>query len=109
MWLALRRKFLTTVKGSTEAMSAWVGRVKSMSFITTDEDRILALTMGLDTTYDSFVISLDSTPMTDLTLHYVVHRMLNEEVRRGNREMEGGYKVEPGSTGTGGCGYGGNG
>ena len=80
MRLALRQKFLTMVKGSTEAMSAWVGRVKSMSFITMDEDRILALTMGLDTTYDSFVISLDSTPMTDLTLHYVVHCMLNKEV-----------------------------
>jgi len=45
--LALRRKFLTTVKGSAEAMSAWVGRVKGMSFmledigvVITDEDRI---------------------------------------------------------------------
>jgi hypothetical protein len=40
--------------------------------------------MGLNTIYDSFVISLDSTPTTDLTFNYVVHCMLNEEVHQGN-------------------------
>jgi hypothetical protein len=96
MRLALWQKFLMTVKGSAETMSAWVGCVKSMSFMledigvmVTDEDRILALTMGLNTMYDSFVISLDSTPTTDLTLNYVVHHMLNEEVHRDNCMKEG--------------------
>jgi hypothetical protein len=76
------------VKGSMEAMLAWIGCVKKISFmledigvIMTDEDHILALTMGLNAMYDSFIISLDSTPTTDLTLNYVVHHMLDEEVQ----------------------------
>jgi hypothetical protein len=44
--------------------------------------------MGLNTTYDSFIISLDSTPTMDLTLNYIIHHMLNEEVHRDNC-MEG--------------------
>ena len=94
--LALRRKFLTSVKGAEESMSAWVGRVKSMSFRledigvdVSDEDTILALTMGLDKSYDSFIISLDTTSPDQLTLDYVVSRMLNEEVRRTNVEIQG--------------------
>ena len=90
--LALRRKFLTSVKG-VDVMSAWVGRVKAMAFRLkdigvdlTDEDQILALTMGLNVSYESFVISLDSTQSSLLTLDYVMHRLLNEEVRRGNRD-----------------------
>ena len=51
-----------------------------------DEDRILALTTGLDKTYDSFVISLDSTATADLTFDHVVNRLLNEDVRRGSTE-----------------------
>jgi hypothetical protein len=51
--------------------------------------QILALTMGLNTTYDSFVISLDSTPTMDLTLNYIVHHMLNEEVCQDNHMKEG--------------------
>jgi hypothetical protein len=66
-WLALRRRFLTSVKGAEESMLAWVGQVKSMSFHlenvgvdVSDEDTILALTMGLNKSYDSFIISLDT-------------------------------------------------
>ena len=94
--LALRRRFLTSVKGAEESMSAWVGRVKSMSFRLEDvgvdvsnEDTILALTMGLDGSYDSFIISLDTTSPDQLTLDYVVSRMLNEDVRRTNVEIQG--------------------
>jgi hypothetical protein len=90
--LALRRKFLTSVKGA-DAMSAWIGRVKAMAFrlteigvAVTDEDQILALTMGLDASYEPFVISLDSTQPELLTLDYVIHRLLNEDVRRDNQE-----------------------
>jgi hypothetical protein len=56
-------------------MSAWVGRVKALSFklediqvVMTDEDRILALTNGLDDSYGSFVISLDATPVDQFLL-----------------------------------------
>jgi hypothetical protein len=91
--LALRRKFLTSVKGM-EVMSAWIGRVKAMAFrlteigvAVTDEDQILALTMGLDASYESFVISLDGTQPELLTIDYVIHRLLNEDVRRDNQEQ----------------------
>ena len=92
--LALRRKLLRMTKGAEEPMSGWVGRVKALSFkledigvAMTDEDRILALTNGLDDTFESFIISLDATP-TAQTLDYVVDRLLNEEVRRTNREVK---------------------
>ena len=94
--LALRRLFLTSVKGADEAMSAWVGRVKSMSYRledigvdVSDEDTILALTMGLNKSYDSFIISLDTTSPEQLTLEHVISRMLNEEVRRDNASVQG--------------------
>ncbi|EMD40198.1 hypothetical protein CERSUDRAFT_92698 [Gelatoporia subvermispora B] len=77
----------------SEPMSAWIGRVKEMVFRledigvkVDDEDRILALTNGLDDSYEAFVISLDATPTAQLTLEYVVNRLLNEEMRRGNTQ-----------------------
>jgi len=51
-----------------DTMLAWIGQVKAMAFwlteigvAITDEDQILALTMGLDVSYEFFVISLDGT------------------------------------------------
>ena len=77
-------------------MSAWVGCVKSMSFRledigvdVSDEDTILVVTMGLDKSYDSFIISLNTTSPDQLTLDYIVSHMLNEEVRRTNVEIQG--------------------
>ena len=94
--LVLQRNFLTLVKGAEQSMSAWVGCVKLMSFCLEDigvdvsnEDTILVLTMGLDKSYDSFIISLNTTPPEQLTLDYVVSCMLNEEVRRSNTEIQG--------------------
>ena len=84
------------VKGVEEAMKAWVGCVKAMSHRLEDigvdildEDTILALTMGLNKLYDSFIISLDTTPPKQLTLKHVISRMLNEEVRHDNVEIQG--------------------
>ena len=54
------------------------------------EDMILALMMALDTSYDSFIISLDSAPMDKLTLEHVVNQLLNEEVQRDNKQAEKG-------------------
>jgi hypothetical protein len=89
--MALRRKLLTATKGAAESMSAWISRVKGMALDledigvnVDDEDRILALTTGLDKSYDSFVISLDSTATADLTFDHVVNRLLNEDIRRGS-------------------------
>jgi hypothetical protein len=54
-----------------------------------DEDTILALTMGLDKSYDSFIISLNTTSPDQLTLNFVVSCMLNEEVHHTNVEIQG--------------------
>jgi hypothetical protein len=52
MQLALWQEFLTTVKGSMEAMLAWIGHVKNLIFmledigiVIADKDHILTLTM----------------------------------------------------------------
>ena len=77
----------------TLAMSAWISRVKAMAFrlteigvAVTNEDQILALTMGLDASYEPFVISLDSTQPKLLTLDYVIHCLLNKDVCCDNKE-----------------------
>ncbi|OJA10711.1 hypothetical protein AZE42_13161 [Rhizopogon vesiculosus] len=89
--MALRRKLLTAAKGATESMSAWISRVKGMALdledigvTVDDEDRILTLTTGLNKSYDSFVISLDSTATADLTFNHVVNHLLNEDVQQGS-------------------------
>jgi hypothetical protein len=74
-------------------MSAWISQVKAMAFrlmeigvAVTNEDQILALTMGLDASYEPFVISLDSTQPELLTLDYVIHCLLNKDVHCDNQE-----------------------
>jgi gag-polypeptide of LTR copia-type len=95
-WLALRRQFLTSVKGMEEIMLAWVGHMKLMSHHLedikvdiSDKDTILTLTMGLHKSYNSFIISLDTTPPKQLTLEHVISHMLNEEVCHDNVEIQG--------------------
>ena len=92
-WLALQRKFLTSVKG-IDTMSAWIDQVKAMAFrlteigvAITNEDQILALTMGFDASYKSFVISLDGMQPELLTLNYVIHCLLNKDVHHENKEV----------------------
>jgi hypothetical protein len=46
-----------------------------------DEDIIIILTMGLNKEYDHFVASIDATLIQELTMDYVVTRMLNEETQ----------------------------
>jgi hypothetical protein len=53
----------------------------------TDEDQILALIMGLDVSYKSFVISLDGTQLELPMLNYVIHCLLNEVIHRNNQEV----------------------
>jgi hypothetical protein len=86
--LALRRKFLTLKKGS-ETMQAWIGKIQALGFqleqagiAVSDQDKILALTMGLPPSYDAVIINFDSTPTDQLTLNHVISRLLNEEVRQ---------------------------
>jgi hypothetical protein len=86
--LALRRKFLT-LKKTSETMQAWIGQIQALAFrleqagiTVSDQDKILALTMGLPPSYDAVIINFDSTPTDQLTLAHVISRLLNEEVRQ---------------------------
>jgi hypothetical protein len=87
--LALRRKFLTMKKMSSQPMQAWIGTVKALAFRmeaagidVSEQDTILALTMGLPSTYDAVIINFDATPTEQLTLDHVIGRLLNEETRQ---------------------------
>jgi hypothetical protein len=91
--LALRRQFLTAKKLDSETMEAWIGRIQSMvlqmeytGVVVTDQDRILALTMGLPTTYEAVIVNFDATSPTDLTVEHVISRLLNEETRQQSNE-----------------------
>ncbi|KAF9552652.1 hypothetical protein CPC08DRAFT_615802, partial [Agrocybe pediades] len=66
-------------------MQAWIGQVQGLAFrleqagiAVTDQDKILALTMGLPPSYDAVIINFDSTPSDQLTLNHVISRLLNE-------------------------------
>jgi hypothetical protein len=52
-----------------------------------EEDITLVLTGGLPPSYDNFIITLDSTPPADLTLDYVITRLLNEEARQSSTKI----------------------
>ncbi len=95
--LTLRRRFYSSKKGEGESMQAYISRVRSMAWDldecgvkVEDEDLVVALTVGLDKTYELFVISLESTPENIFTSDYVVTRMLNKEVRRNAAKEDDG-------------------
>jgi hypothetical protein len=102
--LALRRRFLTMKKDESQSMQLWISSVKQVSQRLSqatnppsdkmdnschrwlkareDDEMILVLTNGLVDSYHDFVISLNSVPQEDLTLNYVISRLLNEESRQ---------------------------
>ncbi|KAJ7748069.1 hypothetical protein B0H16DRAFT_1319926 [Mycena metata] len=70
-------------------MEAWIGCIESMvlrmeytGVVVTNQDRILALTMGLPSSYEAVIINFDATPPADLTVEHVISRLLNEETRQ---------------------------
>jgi hypothetical protein len=87
--LALRRKFLTANKEDTKTMQSWIGHVQSLAYSieeagipVKDQDKILALTMGLPPCYDAVIINFDSTAPTELNFQSVITRLLNKETRQ---------------------------
>jgi hypothetical protein len=87
--LSLRWQFLTGRKLDGEPMNAWIGRVQTLAFkledagiTVSDQDKILALTLGLPAAYEPIIINFDATPAGDLKWSNVVARLLNEEVRQ---------------------------
>jgi len=87
--LALQRRFLTTKMGAKQMMQSWIGSVKTLAFrleasgtAVSDQNIILAPTMGLPTAYNAIIINFDVTATELLTLEYVISRLLNEETRQ---------------------------
>ena len=70
-------------------MQAWIGQIQGLAFrmehakiAVTDQDKILAITMGLPPSFDNVIINFDSMSTDTLTLNLVITRLLNEEVRQ---------------------------
>lgn len=70
-------------------MQAWIGYIQGLAFqmenaniIVTDQDKILAITMGLPSSYDNVIINFDSMIPDTLTLDLVITHLLNEEVQQ---------------------------
>lgn len=87
--LALRRKFLTSKKSPMQSMTDWIGVIQTLAQqmrsanITVEEmDTILAITIGLPSSYEPIVISFDAMDEKDLTLRYVIKRLINDEFRQ---------------------------
>ena len=88
--LALRRKFLFLMKKTDQPMQSWIAEVRDAAHRllnadakASEEDIILVLTQGLTSEFDNFVVTLDATATSDLTLDYVIAHLLNEEARQG--------------------------
>ena len=62
-------------------MQAWIGQIQA-GITVSDQDKNLALTMGLPSSYDAIIINFNSTPSNQLTLSHVISRLLNEEVHQ---------------------------
>jgi len=78
--LALHRKFLTAKKSDDQSMQSWIGQIRSQAFTiekitgteVSDQDKILALTMGLPPSYDPVIINFNAAPLESLTFNDVI-------------------------------------
>jgi hypothetical protein len=93
--LTLRRRFWKLQKADSQSMQAFIGEARKLAFQLTeigvtveDEEMILVLTGGLPASYDHLVVSLDATDPTNLTIDYVINRLINEEARQTNSDPD---------------------
>ena len=68
-------------------MQAWIGQIQGLAFCVehakitvANQDKILAITMGLPSSSDNVIINFDSMSPETLTLDLVITCLLNEEV-----------------------------
>ncbi len=87
--LALCRKFLTTKKRSNQSIQSWVGEIRGQAFAmqmsgieVNDQDVILALTLGLPSSFNAVIIHFDATPPDQLTIDLIITRLLNDKTRQ---------------------------
>jgi len=78
--LALYRKFLTAKKSDDQSMQSWIGQIRSQVFTieeitgteVSDQNKILALTIGLLPSYDPVIINFDVAPPESLMFNNVI-------------------------------------
>ncbi|PBK96259.1 hypothetical protein ARMGADRAFT_868429, partial [Armillaria gallica] len=70
-------------------IQSWVGEIRGQAFTmqmseieVSDQDVILALTLGLPSSYDTVIIHFDATPPDQLTIDHIITRLLNDETRQ---------------------------
>jgi len=56
--------------------------MEEVGILVSDQDKILALTMGLPASYNAVIVNFDSTPTDQLTLDNVIAHLLNEETQQ---------------------------
>lgn len=88
-FLSLRRKFLTAKKSDSQTMQACIGQIQGLAFrmehakiAITNQDKILAITIGLPPSFNNVIINFDSMSSETLTLDLVIACLLNEEVQQ---------------------------
>ena len=74
-------------KLDSQTMQAWIGQIQGLAFhmehakiAVTDQDKILAITMGLPPSFDNVIINFNSMSPETLTFDPIITRLLNEEV-----------------------------
>jgi hypothetical protein len=87
--LQLRRHFITAIMKDGQSMEGWIGevrscanRLKAIDVDVSDKDIIVVLTASLPSSYTTVIISLDAVKPQELTLDFVITRLLNEEGRQ---------------------------
>ena len=86
-FFSLCQKFLTAKKSDSQMMQAWISQIQNLAFhmehakiVVTDQDKILAITMGLPPLFDNVIINFDSMSPKTLTLDLIITCLLNKEV-----------------------------
>jgi hypothetical protein len=84
--LQLRWHFITAIMKDGQSMEGWIGevrsranRLKAIDVDVSNEDIIVVLTAGLPSSYTTVIISLDAVKPQELTLDFIITRLLNEE------------------------------
>ena len=92
--LFLRRKFFTAQMDEANSMISHINKVRSMAqqleaigAEVREEDIVMTLLSSLPQTYGSLIIALESRS-EDLTMEFVVARLLHEETRRNENRIE---------------------
>src|SRR5216684_7468979 len=87
--IGLKRQLWKMKMKDGQRMASWISDVKGIVFqlsqirvVVPDEDIILALTNGLPTPYNHFILMLDSTPSEVSNLNYIIRCLRTEETHQ---------------------------